>query len=80
MDTDLEGLAGEDRQMRREGKKDKMSHTMSEYKSGARKQAVEQNQNCRGPKQAPCRTRRMDAAGLVEITESFLTMKFIWTM
>lgn len=35
MDTDLEGLAGEDRQMRREGEKDKMSHTMSEYKSGA---------------------------------------------
>ena len=34
MDTDLEGQAGEDRQMRREGEKDKMSYTMSEYKSG----------------------------------------------
>lgn len=33
MDTDLEGLAGEDRQMRREGEKDNMPHTMSEYKS-----------------------------------------------
>lgn len=35
VDTDLEGLAGEDRQMRGEGEKDKMSHTMSEYKSAA---------------------------------------------
>lgn len=35
MDTDLEGLAGEDRQMRRGGEKDKMPHTMSEYQSGA---------------------------------------------
>lgn len=35
MDTDLEGLAGEDRQMRGGGEKDKMSHTMSEYQSGA---------------------------------------------
>lgn len=36
MDMDLEGLAGEDRQMRGEGKQDKMSHTMFECKSGAR--------------------------------------------
>lgn len=36
MDTDLEGLAGEDRQMSRKGETDKTSRTMSEYKSEAR--------------------------------------------
>lgn len=70
MDTDLEGLAREDRQKRRGGggEKDQMPYTKSEYKSGARvcknKQSATRNvvSTTEPLPKSSCKNRRVDLA------------------